>query len=101
MMKHKLVFTTDRGEWHQQMALDGAPENLGVTMLRVPDKATLIETLQDAEFLISERFGIIDAEIIQNAPKLKLIQRLGSLVHDGAFEGCRHVKVFDLMECPQ
>ncbi|MBN1665998.1 MAG: hypothetical protein JW862_02885 [Anaerolineales bacterium] len=81
-MKYKLVFTTDRGEWHQQMALDGAPENLNVTMLRVPDKATLIEALQDAEFLISERFGCIDAEIIQNAPKLKLIQRLGSLVHD-------------------
>jgi phosphoglycerate dehydrogenase-like enzyme len=82
MMKHKVLFTTDRGEWHQQMALDGAPENLDITMLRVPEKTMLIEALKDTEFLISERFGVIDAEIIQNAPKLKLIQRLGSLVHD-------------------
>ena len=81
-MKHKVIFTTDRGKWHQQMALAGAPEHLDVTILRLPPKAALIDALQDAEFLISERFGFIDAEIIQNAPKLKLIQRLGSLVHD-------------------
>ncbi len=81
-MKPKIVFTTDRGEWHQQMALDGAPEHFEITMLRVPEKAALVAALHDAEFLISERFGVIDAEIIQNAPKLKLIQRLGSLVHD-------------------
>jgi phosphoglycerate dehydrogenase-like enzyme len=81
-MKHKVVFTTDRGEWHQQMALAAAPENLAITMLRVPDKVKLMATLREAEFLISERFGVIDAEIIQNAPKLKLIQRLGSLVYD-------------------
>lgn len=81
-MKHIVVFTTDRGEWHQQSALAAAPENLAITMLRAPDKATLMDALYDAEFLISERFGVIDAEIIQSAPKLKLIQRLGSLVHD-------------------
>ena len=81
-MKYKVVFTTDRGDWHQQTAIAAAPENLAITMLRTPDKAALIEAIQDAEFLISERFGIINAEIIQSAPKLKLIQRLGSLVYD-------------------
>lgn len=81
-MKYKVVFTTDRGKWHQQTALASSTENLDITMLRVPDKITLMAVLQDAEFLISERFGVIDAEIIQNAPNLKLIQRLGSLVHD-------------------
>jgi len=81
-MKHKVIFTTDRGEWHQQMALAGAPDSLDISILRVPDKDTLMAALQDTEFLISERFGVIDAEIIQNAPNLKLIQRLGSLVHD-------------------
>jgi phosphoglycerate dehydrogenase-like enzyme len=81
-MKFKVVFTTDRGDWHQQTAIAAAPENLAITMLRTPDKAALIEAIQDAEFLISERFGIINAEIIQSAPKLKLIQRLGSLVYD-------------------
>ena len=81
-MKHKVVFTTDRGEWHQQTVLAVAPENLEISMLRVPDKAILMDALQDAEFLISERFGVIDAEMIQSAPKLKLIQRLGSLIYD-------------------
>jgi phosphoglycerate dehydrogenase-like enzyme len=81
-LKHKVVFTTDRGEWHQQTALASAPQNLDITMLRVPKKTTLIASLQDAEFLISERFGVIDVEIIQNTSHLKLIQRLGSLVHD-------------------
>jgi phosphoglycerate dehydrogenase-like enzyme len=64
------------------MALAGAPENLAVHMLRRPDKASLMAALQGAEFLISERAGVVDAEMIENAPNLKLIQRLGSLVHD-------------------
>ncbi len=45
------------------------------------EKATKA-ALADAEFLISERFGMIDAEIIKGAKSLKLIQRLGSQVHD-------------------
>jgi lactate dehydrogenase-like 2-hydroxyacid dehydrogenase len=81
-MKHKVVFTTDRGKWHQQTVLAVTPKNLDVTMLRVPDKVTLMKALEDTEFLISERFGVIDAEMIQHAPKLKLIQRLGSLTYD-------------------
>jgi phosphoglycerate dehydrogenase-like enzyme len=81
-MKHQVVFTTDRGEWHQQQALAGAPAALEVAMLRVPPKAVLMDALREAEFLISERFGLINAEIISSAPKLKLIQRLGSLFYD-------------------
>ncbi len=81
-MKYKVIFTTDRGEFHQQTVLESAPANLDITMLRAPDKATLVDAIGDAEFLISERFGLIDANIIQSASKLKLIQRLGSLVHD-------------------
>ncbi len=81
-MKHQVVFTTDRGEWHQQQALAGAPKNLQINMLRTPSKAALIEALRETEFLISERFGVIDAQIIRGASNLKLIQRLGSLVYD-------------------
>lgn len=81
-MKNKTIFTTDRGKWHQQTVLAVAPKNLNITMLRVPDKVTLMKALENAEFLISERFGVIDAEMIQRAPKLKLIQRLGSLTYD-------------------
>ena len=80
--KHQVIFTTDRGVRHQQDALSAAPENLAITMLRRPDKASLIAHLSSAEYLISERNGTIDADIIQSAPHLKLIQRLGSMTHD-------------------
>lgn len=81
-MKYKVVFTTERGLRHQQDALDAAPDELNIQMLRQPDKATLMAALADADYLISERTGVIDAEIIQSAPQLKLIQRLGSLTYD-------------------
>ena len=81
-MMHKTVFTTDRGAWHQQKALKSAPKNLDISMLRNPDKQTLINALREAEFLISERSGLIDKEVIQNTPQLRLIQRLGTLVYD-------------------
>jgi hypothetical protein len=32
-MSHKVVFVTDRGEWHQQSALNAAPKILDITML--------------------------------------------------------------------
>jgi phosphoglycerate dehydrogenase-like enzyme len=81
-MMHKTVFTTDRGMWHQQKALESAPKNLDISMLRNPDQQTLINALHEAEFLISERSGRIDKEVIQNAPQLRLIQRLGTMVYD-------------------
>ncbi len=81
-MKRQVLFTTDRGEWHQRAALQAAPENLSVEMLRSPDGEELWAALTKAEFWISERSGKITAELINGAPKLKLIQRLGSQVHD-------------------
>lgn len=82
MKRYKTIFITERGLRHQQAALNAAPSELDITMLRQPDKATLLSHLADAEYLISERTGTIDREIIQAAPQLKLIQRLGSLTYD-------------------
>jgi len=82
MTNHKVVFTTERGQRHQQAALDAAPDNLDITMLRQPDRDTLIANLPQAEYLISERVGTIDADMINAAPNLKLILRLGSLTYD-------------------
>jgi phosphoglycerate dehydrogenase-like enzyme len=56
-----------------------APPELAVTILRQPDAKLLHEYLADAEFLISERVGVIDAEILRSAPQLKMVERLGSL----------------------
>lgn len=82
MTRHKTVFTTERGHRHQQAALQAAPEILDITMLRQPDRATLLSSLGNAEYYISERVGTIDAEMIRAAPNLKLILRLGSLTYD-------------------
>jgi phosphoglycerate dehydrogenase-like enzyme len=51
-------------------------------MLRQPDRATLLSYLAEADYFISERAGLVDAEMIRAAPRLKLILRLGSLTHD-------------------
>lgn len=82
MTDYKVIFTTERGHRHQQAALDAAPDNLEISMLRQPDRETLLAHLADAEYFISERTGVIDAEMIQAAPNLKMILRLGSLTYD-------------------
>jgi phosphoglycerate dehydrogenase-like enzyme len=82
MERPEVVFTTERGTRHQKKALDAAPESLTITMLRQPPKAILLTHLATAEYWISERVGVIDAEMIQAAPNLKLILRLGSLTFD-------------------
>ncbi len=89
MTRYKTVFTTERGHRHQQAALEAAPESLDITMLRQPDRATLIAALDGAEFLISERVGAIDAEVIRSAPNLKLILRIGSLSYDIDIEAAK------------
>jgi phosphoglycerate dehydrogenase-like enzyme len=81
-MVHKTVFTTERGLFHQQRALSAAPPELAITMLRQPDHDTLKAALTDTEFLISERVGMVDADLISSAKHLKLILRLGSLAYD-------------------
>lgn len=88
-MTTKVVFTTERGQRHQLDALHAAPNTLTVTMLRQPDKDTLKAALADADYLISERTGVIDADLIESAPRLKLIQRLGSLTYDIDLEAAR------------
>jgi phosphoglycerate dehydrogenase-like enzyme len=88
-MLHKAVYTTERGHFHQQRALSAAPPELQITMLREPDRETLRAALVDAEYLISERVGVVDADLIQHAPSLRLILRLGSLAHDIDLEAAR------------
>jgi phosphoglycerate dehydrogenase-like enzyme len=87
--KHKVLFLTDRGQWHQRAALDAAPPELAVTMLRRPPKDKVLRILPEVEFLISERSGQIDAAMIAAGQRLRLIQRLGSLTHDIDLEAAR------------
>ncbi len=81
-MSHLTIFTTSRSPFHQKRALDAAPPELSVTMLTNPGYAELLPHLANAEYLISERTGVIDAKIMKAAPNLKLILRLGSMTYD-------------------
>jgi lactate dehydrogenase-like 2-hydroxyacid dehydrogenase len=80
--RHPTLYITHRGERHQNAALEGAPAELEITILRSPSKEQIIEMLPGMEFLISERSGVIDADIISAGSDLRLIQRLGSLTYD-------------------
>ncbi len=80
--KYPTLFITHRGERHQQAALASAPPELDITIHRSPSKEEIINLLPGKQFLISERSGEIDAEIIHAAKDLRLIQRLGSMTYD-------------------
>ena len=88
-MPHPTIFTTNRSTHHQRRALDAAPPELSVTMLAQPSYDDLRAHLTQAEYLISERVGVIDAKVIQVAPHLKLILRLGSMTYDIDIEAAR------------
>lgn len=87
--RHTVLFLTDRGEWHQGEALKAAPPELAVTILRQPPKEEIVRLLPIMEFLITERAGIIDADMIAAGKRLRLIQRLGSLTHDIDLDAAR------------
>ncbi|MGD9047866.1 MAG: NAD(P)-dependent oxidoreductase [Anaerolineae bacterium] len=87
--QHPVLFLTDRGQRHQQAALDAAPPELAVTMMRRPPKEELLRVLPGIEFLISERAGTVDGDMIAAGRRLRLIQRLGSLTHDIDLEAAR------------
>ncbi|MCC6147642.1 MAG: hypothetical protein IT308_08765 [Anaerolineaceae bacterium] len=82
MSKHSVLFITQRGERHQKAALDAAPPEFEITLRRNPSKEEIIRLLPGKEFLISERIGAVDAELIAAGKDLKLIQRLGSRTYD-------------------
>ncbi len=89
-MRH-LLWLTQRSPRHQKAALESAPPTLHVTIQETPSPAALAE----AEFLISERRGLVTAEMLDRMPHLKLIVRLGSLTDDIDLEACqqRHIMV--------
>lgn len=89
----RAVFTTARSERHQADALAVAPEELEVTMLRGPDRATLQEAMAGARYLVSERSGILDAELLASAGDLRLIVRLGELAHDIDLEAAKRMGI--------
>ncbi|WP_298981408.1 NAD(P)-dependent oxidoreductase [Caldilinea sp.] len=93
MTKHKTLFLTQRGLQHQKWAMEGAPPELELVMRRGAGREEILSLLADVEFLITERTGVIDAEMIAAAPKLRLIQRLGRQVWDIDLDAARRAGV--------
>jgi lactate dehydrogenase-like 2-hydroxyacid dehydrogenase len=82
MEKHRTLFVTQRAPRHQQAAIGAAPADLEIVMRYMPAREDILALLPTVEFFISERAGTIDAEMIRAGSKLRLIQRLGSQIHD-------------------
>ena len=84
MASQKLLFLTDRGRRHQDDVLAAAPPGLEVTILRGASRPEIMAQLPPVHFLVSEREGTVNAEMIAAGQALRLIQRLGSRVYDKA-----------------
>lgn len=95
----KALFLTNRAPRHQKIALQAAPEFLDITLLEAPSRSDILAHLGDTEVLISERNGVVDAEMIAAAKKLRLVQRLGRFTHDIDAEALRRAGV-PLCFCP-
>lgn len=78
----KALFLTSRAPRHQKIAMEAAPDFLDMTMLEAPTRDEVLAHIGEAEVLISERSGIVDAGIVEAGGKLRLVQRLGRFTHD-------------------
>lgn len=78
----KALFVTERAPRHQKIAMQAAPDFLEITMMEAPDRESILAGITDAEVLISERSGVVDASLIEAGRKLRLVQRLGRFTYD-------------------
>jgi len=93
MDRHATLFITHRGLTHQQAALDAAPPELDITMIRDPSKDQIMSLLPGKEIMISERSGVIDGDIIRAGKDLRIIQRLGAQTWDIDVDAARDASV--------
>ncbi|MEM7122436.1 MAG: NAD(P)-dependent oxidoreductase [Pseudomonadota bacterium] len=82
MAKPRLLLVTERSAYHQEQTAKVVPEGVDLVVLRSPSDDELKAALVDATYMVSERVGRIDGALLDAAPHLKLILRLGSLSHD-------------------
>ena len=82
MTLHRTVYVTQRAPVHQQVARAACPDQLELVMLVSPSASEIVDAVAGAEFLVSERSGVIDESIIDAGRGLRLIQRLGVQIHD-------------------
>jgi phosphoglycerate dehydrogenase-like enzyme len=93
MTRHPVLFLTQRGQRHQQAALDAAPPELDITIRRDPPREEILRLLPEMEVLITERVGVVDAELIAAGCNLRLIQRLGAQTWDIDLDAARQAGI--------
>jgi len=93
MTLHRVLFLTQRGQRHQQAALEAAPPELEITIRRDPPRDEILKLLPEMEVLISERVGVVDAELIAAGRSLRLIQRLGAQTWDIDLDAARRAGI--------
>jgi phosphoglycerate dehydrogenase-like enzyme len=95
MSLHTVLYLCPLGKQHQQWRLDAAPPEFNVVMRRSTEtpREEVLSLINDADVLITERTGVIDRAMIEAAPRLKIIQRLGSLYHDIDLDAAREFNV--------
>ncbi|MCC7353739.1 MAG: hypothetical protein IT330_08280 [Anaerolineae bacterium] len=93
MTVHRVLMLTRRASVHQEMIRRAAPPEFQIEFLRPDGKAEIVAALPGVEFLFSDRAGAVDAEIIAAGRDLRLIQRLGSLVHDIDLDAARRTGI--------
>lgn len=91
MPSTNVLYLCPLGKQHQEWRLQSAPPEMNIIMRRSTEtpREEVLALLRDADALITERAGVIDKQMIDAAPNLKLIQRIGSLYHDIDLEAAR------------
>lgn len=93
MTRHRVLFLTQRGQRHQQAALEAAPPELEITIRRDPPRDEILQLLPEMEVLITERVGVVDAALIAAGRNLRLIQRLGVQTWDIDLDAARRAGI--------
>lgn len=85
----KVLLATSRPAVHQARAVALAPEGAEVTVVSPPSRDALLAAVGNYDVLVTERLGDIDAGIIGEGKRLRLIQRFGRMTHDIDVEAAR------------
>lgn len=84
MSQYTILYLCPLGQQHREWRVAAAPPEFNVVIKRSTETSRdeILQLIPQADALITERTGIIDAGIINAGTRLKIIQRLGSLYHD-------------------
>ena len=95
MARYNVLYLCPLGKQHQAWRLAAAPANFDVVMRRSTEtsREEVLALVRHADALITERAGEVDRRLIEAAPRLKIIQRIGSLYHDIDLDAAREFHV--------